>query len=77
MENEFKVREIGYEEEKSVQEIEEQLLNKHEEENKQDLLEQAPTPEAPVEEEPKEEIKDQDVLSYIKNRYQKEINSLD
>jgi len=77
MENEFKVREIGYEEEKSVQEIEEQLLNKHEEENKQDLLEQPPTPEAPVEEEPKEEIKDQDVLSYIKNRYQKEINSLD
>lgn len=76
MTNEFKVREIGLEEEKSVQQIEEQLLQQHEESQQEETIEQQ-EPEAEKVEVQEESIKDQDVLSYIKNRYQKEINSLD
>lgn len=79
MTNEFKVREIGLEEEKSVQQIEEQLLQQHEEsqqETPEEVIERQ-EPETEKVEVQEESIKDQDVLSYIKNRYQKEINSLD
>ena len=65
---EFKVRDLGEVESKSVQEVEKALLEKHEQQMNQEG--------APVE---KQElsIKDEDVLSHIKNRYGKEINSLD
>jgi len=83
--SEFKVREVGVEEEKSVQEIEEQLLNEHQEkvsaeqeneaqtesvqENEAQVVEQevAQTP----------ELTEKDVLSFIKNRYDKEIDTVD
>ena len=72
---EFKVRDLGEVESKSVQEVEKALLEKHEQQMNQ---EGAPVIESenPVE---KQElsIKDEDVLSHIKNRYGKEINSLD
>jgi hypothetical protein len=65
---EFKVRDLGEVESKSVQEVEKALLEKHEQQMNQEGV--------PVE---KQElsIKDEDVLSHIKNRYGKEINSLD
>ena len=78
---EFKVRDLGEVESKSVQEVEKELLEKHEQQMKEE--EQA-TKEPVVEtkeetpaEEQKFEIKDEDVLSHIKDRYGKEINSLD
>jgi hypothetical protein len=65
---EFKVRDLGEVESKSVQEVEKALLEKHEQQMNQEG--------APVE---KQElsIKDEDVLSHIKDRYGKEINSLE
>jgi len=78
---ELKIREVSAEEPKSVQEVEEALLQKHEEE--QAALEQTQE-ETPVEEpEAKEEatpieLTEQDVLSFIKNRYNNvEANSID
>jgi hypothetical protein len=77
--SEFKVRVLDAEEEKSVQELEEQLLGGHEEklsteqesqaqnEDKQESQEQAPVI----------ELKEEDVLSFIKNRYNKEINTFE
>lgn len=60
---EFKVRELDGTEEKSIQEKE------------QELLDNAEKPE-PIPEE-SSGIKDEDVLSYIKDRYNKEITSID
>lgn len=87
MENEFKVKEVAFEEQKSVQEVEEQLLKEHEE--KHGLSSE----EVPVEttivvpdgttekiestETQVKELEDTDVLTYLKNRYNKEINSVD
>jgi len=78
---EFKVRDLGEVESKSVQEVENELLEKHEQQMKEE--EQATkepvveTKEETTAEEQKFEIKDEDVLSHIKDRYGKEINSLD
>ncbi len=78
---EFKVRDLGEVESKSVQEVENELLEKHEQQMKEE--EQATkepvvgTKEETPAEEQKFEIKDEDVLSHIKDRYGKEINSLD
>jgi len=78
---EIKVKSLDSVPEKSVQEVEETLLKKHEKElnDKSDNV---------VEEQPVENlseqvevesptIKDEDVLSYIKNRYNKDISSVD
>ena len=65
---EFKVRDLGEVESKSVQEVEKALLEKHEQQMNQE--------EVPVENQ-ELSIKDEDVLSHIKDRYGKEINSLD
>ena len=88
---ELKVRDIGVEEEKSTQQIEADLLKKHEEQQENNV-EAAPeaveVPEAKAEgvaeveaeaEETveKKEIDDVDVLSYIKDRYNKDITSVD
>lgn len=85
--SEFKVRAVEFEE-KSVVEHEQELVDRHEREVAGDVTEsvtEEPTGEvteeavinseqaAPV----TNEIKDEDVLSHIRNRYNKEINSLD
>ena len=71
---EFKVKEVGSPENKSKQEIEEQLL----ESSEQEPQEEAPQQEAPQQEAPQEEgLKEEDVLSFIKNKYKKDLTSFD
>lgn len=75
---EIKVREVSSEV-KSVQEMENLLLKKHEEEINQPVQTQLelplePEPPAPVDE---PTIKEEDVLSYIGKRFNKEIKSFD
>lgn len=73
---EYKVRAVEMLEPKSVQEVEQKLLDKHEESLNQETNEADkeviidPIP-AGV------DLKDEDVLSYIGKRYNKQINSLD
>jgi hypothetical protein len=67
---EFKVRDLGEMESKSTQEIESDLIKKHEQQQ------QGTKPEETKVEEP-QGLKEEDVLSHIKNRYGKEINSLE
>ncbi len=76
---EFKVRELTGVSEKSVAEVEQELLDKHEQslnggldDNSQaETIETTETIEAPI------ELKEEDVLSYIGKRYNKEIKSFD
>jgi len=74
---EFTVKEVKVGEDKSVQEVEQELLDKHEE----SLKAEEPKAEEPKAEEPKAEepaeLNEKDVLSYIGKRYNKEINSFD
>lgn len=70
---EIKVRAIEAQEPKSVQEVEKELLEKHEQEQQQvDQVEKEETP-PPAE----EDLSEEKVLSYIGKRYGKEINSFD
>lgn len=75
---EFKVKLVDSEE-KSIAQIEEQLIENHQEQ----IEETVETPiieetiETPIIEQPTNEIDDNVVLSHIKTRYGKEINSLD
>ena len=87
---EIKVKDLGLVEEKSRAEVEEQLLKKHEEKfedtpRQQEVAEKVNTNE-PVQEDspepvenktPSSELNDENVLSYIKDRYNKDINSVD
>jgi len=78
---EIKVKSLDSVPEKSTQEVEETLLKKHEEENDDkftDVVEKQPV-EQVAEDSAVESptIKDEDVLSYIKNRYDKDISSVD
>jgi hypothetical protein len=75
---EFKVRDLGEVESKSVQEVEKELLEKHEQQFEEQKAE-TPDVEEKKEETPTEEfkIKDEDVLSHIKDRYGKDISSID
>ena len=95
--SELKVKEVSNVPEKSKAEIEQELLQKHEEQFEDSAPKEETTVIAEEEiktEEPQEEVKseekieeevvkedyqigDEDVLSFIKNRYSKEINSLD
>lgn len=77
---EFKeVKAVEFGEEKSVQQIEQELLDKHEKE--QGIVDE--TKEEPikivVDEQPnlEKQIEENDVLSFIKNRYNKEINTVE
>jgi hypothetical protein len=83
--SEFKVRAVDFEE-KSVQEVEEQLLNDHEEKTGAEQEIEAQTEgvqeneafsdtEQPTNETP--ELDEQTVLSFIKNRYDREIDTID
>tara|TARA_A100001201_G_scaffold143760_1_gene147318 strand:+ start:1293 stop:2414 length:1122 start_codon:yes stop_codon:yes gene_type:complete len=86
---ELKIKEVNPVEEKSVQEVEEKLLKKHEEENSGAVEATEQTATEPAEKQAVEQstddksevesptIKDEDVLSYIKNRYNKDISSVD
>jgi hypothetical protein len=78
---EIKVKSLDSVPEKSTQEVEENLLKKHEQENNDkstDVVEEQPV-EQVAEDSAVESttIKDEDVLSYIKNRYNKDISSVD
>lgn len=83
---EFKVRALDGEEQKSVQEVEQELLDKHEEELNQSYeststdnsVEDTASYEDNQNETPEErELREEDVLSYIEKRYNKQINSFD
>lgn len=84
---ELKVRALDEVQEKSVQEVEQELLDKAEGKTEEAVTENVQVQEAQVEtqaeKQPKEEVVEdrefgeQDVLSYIKNRYNKEITSVD
>lgn len=86
---EIKVRDLGSEEAKSTQEIEQELLDKHEKSLNEEIKINEPVEDTPVEqttekeaEEPKQveedkSLSDEDVLSYISERYGKTINSFD
>ena len=67
---EIKVREITDVPEKGVAEIEQQLLDKHEQQN-------AHVQEEPTKSEPTNELKEEEVLSYISKRYNRDIKSFD
>lgn len=64
-------------EEKSVQEIEQKLLEEHEQKMAEDVapIEETSVEEPPVVESP--QFGDSDVLSYLKTKFNKEVNSLD
>lgn len=70
---EFKVKILDEEDSKGVQEVEKELLDKHEEKQNEEIVAEVDaTPEA-IE----EGIKDTDVLSFIKEKYDREFNSID
>ena len=75
MENTFTVRDLGVAEQKSVQEVEQELLDKHEESVTEQVTEEV-TEQVEHQEPAKAELEDNDVLSYIKNRYGKEVSSI-
>jgi len=68
---EIKVKEVT-KGEKSKQEIEQELLDKHEESFNEEVK-----PDAVIDEPTKPQFSDDDVISYIKNRYDKQINSVE
>lgn len=69
---EFKVREVKIDEPKSVQEIEKELIEKHEQ-----SLDQQQEPQIIMDAPQEVELREEDVLSYIGKRYNKQINSFD
>lgn len=76
----FTVKEVTGIVEKSAAQIEEELLQKHEESlNDTPPIEEPPIENPPIDEPPIEtpELKEEDVLSYLGKRYNKEINSFD
>ena len=79
MENQkFTVKVVEGVEEKSTQEIEQQLLDKHAAQQG-DVAQEEVTKVEPTEEiqQNKKEIADTDVIDYIKSRYDKDISSVD
>ena len=73
---EIKVREVNGIETKGAVEVEKELLEKHEEQLNGEQQAAAAEP-AKVETNAEVELKDEDVLSYINKRYNKQINSFD
>ena len=72
---EIKVREVGVVKEKSVQEVENELLEKHEESLEGGDPPKEGEPETAPEKEP--QMSEEDVLSFIKNRYDKQVDSME
>ena len=81
----IKVREVSGNEEKSVQEVEQELLDKHEEKHNEVVSENETSEQIELETEQKEvvsqdapmELKEEDVLSFIKNKYGREVDSME
>jgi len=81
---EIKVRAVGDAEEKAPQQVEQELLDKHEQKTEETKVE-TPTvvsdtevkKEEVVPETVKQEIQEQDIVSYLKEKHNKEINSID
>jgi len=75
----FKVKEVPAEEQKSVQEVEEQLLEETAAEQQEEVQKQEEVVEETTEEQQVEEpaFGEEDVLSFIKSKYNKEISSID
>jgi hypothetical protein len=76
----FTVKEVAGVVEKSQAQLEEELLKKHEESlNNEPPIDTPPIETPPIDETPIEtpELKEEDVLSYLGKRYNKEINSFD
>ena len=83
---ELKVKALDGAEEKSVQEVEQQLLDKAEDKTQEETpakeikepvakqVQETVEPEAPA---PTSELSEDDVLSYIKKRYDKQIDSVE
>jgi len=80
---EIKVKEVSEVEEKSVAEVEQALLEKHEEQfsDSNETTNITPEVEAPevntTTEQTKAELNEEDVLSFIKNKYGRELTSLE
>lgn len=75
---EFKeVKAVEFGEEKSVQQIEQELLNKHEQEQGQVTVEESQKVVIEEQQPIDRQIEENDVLSFIKNRYNKEINTVE
>jgi len=74
---EIKVKEVGVVEEKSVAEVEETLIQKVEQQYEEQTQPEAVEQTAAPEETQGAELKEEDVLSFIKNRYDKDISSVD
>lgn len=76
---EYKVRLLDGVEPKGVQELERELVENHEQQLEADTQQVEYQPEAAVEQEviTQTELKDEDVLSYLGKRYNKQINSFD
>jgi len=72
---EFKVKEVGAVEEKSAAQVEETLIEKVEQQHEEqpEAVEQTEAPE----ETQGAELKEEEVLNFIKNRYDKDISSVD
>ena len=78
---EIKVKEVSAVEEKSVAEVEETLIQKAEQQHEEQTQPQVETEVVEQTAVPEEtqgaELKEEDVLSFIKNRYDKDISSVD
>jgi hypothetical protein len=76
---EFTVKEVSGIVEKSAAQLEDELLQKHEESLNNPPIDTPPINEPPIDEPPIEtpELKEEDVLSYLGKRYNKEISSFD
>jgi hypothetical protein len=74
---EIKVKEVGVVEEKSAAEVEETLIEKVEEQHEAQTQPEAVEQTAAPEETQGAELKEEEVLNFIKNRYDKEISSVD
>jgi hypothetical protein len=74
---EIKVRALDSVEPKGVQEVEKELLEKHDQEINGSVNEPTDNDTTQVEQPSNVELKEEDVLSYIGKRYNKQINSFD
>ena len=70
---EMKVRAVDTVEEKSVQEVEQELLDNHEQQQQEEATEVVAEPEQEPEQEPVKEFGEEDVLSFIRERYKRAI----
>jgi len=74
---EIKVRELGSVEEKSVAQVEEALIEKVEQQHEEQVQPEVVEQESVSEEAEPARLEERDVLEFIKNRYDKDISSVD